>query len=95
MTSATGTPSNSVLASIFVLSLLLMFLIPFTLCVARRARSRRPCDTLFLRRRSRLFSQRKPKPAAVKRVNDTDSQWGRAAAAQASPVALVRACVAG
>jgi hypothetical protein len=32
MSAATAT--NSVLASIFVLSLLMMFLIPFTLCVA-------------------------------------------------------------
>ena len=33
---AANTASNSVLASIFVLSMLLMFLIPFTLCVLLR-----------------------------------------------------------
>ena len=34
------------------------------------------------RRRSRIFSRRTTKQVAVKRVSDTQSQWGRAAAAQ-------------
>jgi hypothetical protein len=33
-----GMPSSSVLASIFVLSMLLMCLVPYTLCVWHRAR---------------------------------------------------------
>jgi CBS domain containing-hemolysin-like protein len=90
--SSAGTPSNSVLASIFVLSMLLMCLVPYSLCVrparlfARfvvgvahwRATHRAP----RARNRHRLFNRPKSKQSAVKRVSDTHSSWGRAAAAQ-------------